>query len=315
MFRLLSLKGDLSDKRQGVYADVITNSEPSYARIYIGSAAGVYKGHKDSGLCRRIKEHMGSMKKGSRSQSGMLHAKELRKAKAQANFIILVRFAEEVDFPTVRIAETLMTILFCAWDSHTFRSLRPKLLAPIPRYFGLNNANPLTGGFVTTSDFSHPEDSKKREEHMARCRLLGKRRAAENLARSLENARSEGPVAVTRRPGTKSGAYQFGFKALKHHIFIPSELAKDLGLDTTKSVMVVYDISEEGSHHAPYACKARYKDPSRLLGIKLKGNYIHGPMKGLAYQKWLQCGSTQAIITAKSIIELIRQPITGTEKE
>lgn len=99
------MKGNLSDKRQGVYADVITNSEPSYARIYVGSAAGVYKGRKDSGLCRRIKEHMASLKKGSRPESGMLHAKELKKAKAQANFIILIRFAEEVDLPTVRIAE------------------------------------------------------------------------------------------------------------------------------------------------------------------------------------------------------------------
>ncbi|KAF2787133.1 hypothetical protein K505DRAFT_132763 [Melanomma pulvis-pyrius CBS 109.77] len=144
MFRLLSLRGNLSDKRQGVYADVITNSEPFYARIYVGSAAGVYKGRKDSGLCRRIKEHMASLKKGSRSESGMLHAKELKKANAQANFTILVRFAEEVDLPTVRIAEALMTILFCAWDSQTFHSLRPKSLAPIPRCFGLNNANPLT---------------------------------------------------------------------------------------------------------------------------------------------------------------------------
>ncbi|KAF2787132.1 hypothetical protein K505DRAFT_343206 [Melanomma pulvis-pyrius CBS 109.77] len=172
-----------------------------------------------------------------------------------------------------------------------------------------------TGGFITTSDFSLPEDSEKREEHMVRCRLSGKRKAAKNLARSLKNARSEGPVTVTRRPGPRNGAYQFGFEALKYHIFIPSELAKHPGLDITKSVRVVYDIAEEGSHHAPYACKARYKDPSRLLGIKLKGNYIRGPMKGLAFQKWLQCGSTQAIITAKSIVELIRQPIAGTEKE
>jgi hypothetical protein len=315
MFRLLSLKGDLSDKRQGVYADVITNSEPCYVRIYIGSAAGVYKGRKDSGLCKRIKEHIASTKNGSRPESGMLHAKELQKANAQANFIILVRFAEEVDLPTVRIAEALMTILFRAWDSQTFHSLRPKLLALIPRYFGLNNANPLTGGLATISDFAHPEDSEKREEHMARCRLSGKRRAAGNLARSLENARSEGPVTVTRRPGRKGGAYQIGFKALKHHICIPSELAKHLGLDITKSVRVVYDISEEDSHHTLYACKARYKDPGRLLGIKLKGNYVRGPMKGLAFQKWLQCESTQAIITAKSIVELIREPVDGTKPE
>jgi hypothetical protein len=315
VLRLLSLKGDLDDKCQGVYADIITNSEPSYARIYVGSAAGVYKGRRDSGLCRRIKEHMASMKKGSRPESGMLHAKELNKATTQTNFVILVRFTKEVDLPTVRIAEALMTILFCAWDSQAFHSIRPKSLAPISRNFGLNNANPLTGGFMTTSDFSLPEDSDRREEHMIRCRLSGKRRAAKNLARSLENARLEGPVTVTCRPGARIGAYRYGFNALKHHFSIPSELAKHLGLDKTKSVRVVYDIAKEGPHHAPYACKARYKDSSRRLGIALKGDYVRGPLKGLAFQKWLQCGSTQAIVTARSIIELIQQPVASTERE
>ncbi|CAN9241136.1 unnamed protein product [Alternaria alternata] len=237
-------KGQQPTKLDGWLEDGTTSE---LERANIQPAAGVYKGRKDSGLCRRIKEHMASLKKGSRSESGMLHAKELKKANAQANFIILVRFAEEVDLPTVRIAEALMAILFCAWDSQTFHSLRPKSLAPIPRCFGLNNANPLTGGFITTSDFSLPEDSEKREEHMVRCRLSGKRKAAKNLARSLENARSEGPVTVTRRPGPRNGAYQFRFKALKYHIFVPSELAKHLGLDITKSVRVVYDIAEEGS--------------------------------------------------------------------
>jgi hypothetical protein len=102
---------------------------------------------------------------------------------------------------------------------------------------------------------------------------------------------------------------------LKHHFSIPSELAKHLGLDKTKSVRVVYDIAKEGPHHAPYACKARYIDSSRRLGIALKGDYVRGPLKGLAFQKWLQCGSTQAIVTARSIIELIQQPIASTERE
>jgi hypothetical protein len=308
LIRLLSIKGDLKDRCQGVYADVVTNSEPSYIRIYIGSATGVYKGHKDSGLSRRIKEHMASITKGSRPESGILHTKELAKAAAKPNFIVLVRFAEEVDLPLIRIAEALMTILFCAWDSQTFHSLRPRALTPIPRNFGLNNANPLTGGFVTPSDLAHPEDFEKHEEHMARCRLVGKRRANENMTRILTNARTGGTVAVTRSSGASKGSYQFAFKALNHKIFVPSDLAKHLGLDITKKVNVVYDISEEGPHHIPYAHRARFQDSSRRLGIKLKGNYARGPMKGLPFEKWLQCKSTKSITTADSIIELIQQP-------
>lgn len=158
------------------------------------------------------------------------------------------------------------------------------------------------------NDFDHPEDFKRREEYMARCRLMRKWRAAENIAKILKNTWEGGPVTVTRQPGVKSGIYQFGFKALKQQIFIPFHLAKDLGLDVTRKVNVVYDLSDGEPHHTPYARKARFKDPSRRLGIQLKGNYGRGPNKGLAFEKWLQCGSVQAISTANSILGLIQKP-------
>lgn len=68
LVRLLSLKGSLKDRCQGVYADVITNPDPFYIRIYIGSAAGVYKGRKDTGLSRRIKEHISVSRRAIRLQ-------------------------------------------------------------------------------------------------------------------------------------------------------------------------------------------------------------------------------------------------------
>ena len=292
-----------------MYADVITNPDPFYVRIYIGSAAGVYKGRKDTGLSRRIKEHISFIKNGSRPESGMLHVQELKQAAAQPNFIVLVRFAEEVELPVVRIAEELMTILFRAWDNQAFHSLRPGGLAPIPRHYGLNNANPLTGGFLVHNDLTHPEDSDKREQYVTRCRLMGERRAAANKAKSIKNAREGGPVTITRFRASKYGRCQFRFKALKQQTFVPYQLAKDLGLDVTKKVNVVYDISVGKPHHTPYSCKAKFEDPGRCLGIMLKGKYGQGARKGLMFEKWIQCRSVRAISTANGILELIQEPI------
>jgi hypothetical protein len=304
---LLALKGDLDDRNQGVYADVITMPDTANFRVYVGSAAGIPKSRKDSGLSRRIKEHIVSMKKGSRPESGVLHAKELGKVGAQPHFIILVRFSGEVDVPIVRIAEALMVVLFETWDNQVFRSLRPANLTRIPRHIGLNNANPLTGGFIVLGDLAHPEDTAKHDEYMARCRSMGKRMSAQNMAKILKNAREGGSVTVTRRLAAKTGVSQYGFKALGQHIFIPSGLARDFGLDSTRKINVVYDISQEKPHHTPFACKTRYDHPSRLLGIKLKGHYGRGPMKGDEFQKWLQCGSSRVALTAKHIMDLIQQ--------
>lgn len=309
--RLLSLKGNLEDKCQGVYADVVTSPDPLYFRIYIGSAAGARKSRKDSGLSRRIKEHLASIKMESRPESGMLHSNELRKASTKPNFIILVRFAEEVECAVVRIAEALMTILFCAWNSQSFHSFRPKGLTPIPRHIGLNNANPLTGGFFVLSDFSHPNDFRKREEYLRNCKMRGQRKAAKNLARSLENAKEGGVVPVHCRSSSRNGPYGYEFKVLTQRIFIPSHLGRDLGLDITEKVNVVYDVSVGRPHHTPYALRAKFSDPSRRLGITLKGVYGRGPLKGLGFEKWLQCGSVRAISTASSIIELVQEPASG----
>lgn len=304
--RLLSLKGNLKDNSQGVYADVVTNSMSSDFRIYIGSAAGVYKGRKDSGLCRRIKEHIASRKKGSRPESGMIHAQELSKETSRTNFIILVRFAKAVDPCVVRIAEALMTILFGTWDNKAFRTLRPRDLTPITRQVGLNNANPLTGGFLTLADLRHPDDTDKREEYMKRCKLTGKKRADRNMARILSIAKKGGPAAIIRRATTKPGDFQYSFKALKQELFIPKELAKCLGLDDNSKLTVEYEISEGRPHHTPYASKARYEDPGRALGIKLKGTYRHGPLEGLDLHRWLESGSLQAVRKARIIRKILQ---------
>ena len=294
-----------------MYADVITNPDPSYFRIYVGSAAGVYKGRKDSGLSRRIKEHIWSINNGSRPQSGILHVRELKQGAAQPNFIVLVRFAEEVELAIVRIAEALMTILFRAWDNQAFHSLRPGGLTPIPRHYGLNNANPLTGGFLLYQDLTNSQDSDKREQHLKRCRLVGKRRAAANMAKFIKNAREGGPVTITRFRACKYGRCQYRFKALKQQISVPYRLSEDLGLEVTKRVNVAYDISLQKPHHTPYACKAKFGDPSSRLGIMLKGKYGRGARKGLMFEKWIQCNSGRAISTASSILELIQEPIRG----
>lgn len=148
-----------------------------------------------------------SIKISSRPKSGMLHAEELKKAAAQLNFVILVQFAKEVETPVVCIAKALITILFCAQDSQTFHSLQPRELAPIPRYYRLNNASPLTSRFVAINNFNHLQDFKRREEYIARCRLIGKQRAAKNIAKILKNIREGGPVTVTYQLGVKSGTY------------------------------------------------------------------------------------------------------------
>lgn len=275
-------------------------------RVYVGSAAGIPKGRRDSGLSRRIKEHVASTKRGSRPESGVLHVRELGRVGAQPHFIILVRFSEEVEVPIVRIAEALMVVLFNTWDNQVFRSLRPANLIRTSRYMGLNNANPLTGGFIVLSDLAHPEDAVKHDEYLARCRSTGKRMSAQNMAKILKNAREGGSVTVTRRLAAKTGASRYGFKALGQQIYIPSGLAKDFGLDITRKVNVVYDISQGKPHHTPFACQTKYDHPSRLLGIKLKGVYDRGPMKGEEFQKWLQCGSSRAALTAKHIMDLIR---------
>lgn len=176
-----------------------------------------------------------------------------------------------------------MVILFNTWDNRIFHSFRPQNLTPIPQHIGLNNANPLTGGFMALGDLSHPEDAAKHEEYVMRCRLMGKRLSAANMSKILKNAREGGPVTVTCRPTARLECSNMGSKHSSKRYLFPPILRRTWIMTLLRKVNVIYDISDVQPHHTPYACKAKYEDPTRLLGIKLRRKYSGGPMRNIEF--------------------------------
>lgn len=284
-----------------MYANVVTSDDPTYFRIYIGSASGLSTGHKDSGISRRVKEHMRSAKNTSHRQSGMRHFQELNKPGIQKNFIVLVCFKTPVDGPIVRIAEAVMTIIFNAWDDPAFLALRPRHLVTIPEHYGLNSASPLASGVESYADLARSDDVLKRDEYLRRCRANGKRVSSQNKERRIRNAREGGPVAVT------CSGHQFLFTLLKQRIYVPHDLVMIMGLDIARTVNVTCDICTGIRHHAPYACKAKLVDIGSRLGIKLRGRYTSGANKGSPCEKWIQSNSMQAVSKANTIADLIQK--------
>ncbi|KAL5364804.1 hypothetical protein BJX96DRAFT_139009 [Aspergillus floccosus] len=292
--RLLSIGGNIRDQKQGVYADIVTNEDPKYFRIYVGSSAAVSDSRRVRGLNRRIREHLSFIRSESgRPESGIPHSVEVKKPGSRASFIILVRFATPVDRAVVHIAEAVMTILFASWDNKTFLYLRPAYL-PKPDGWGLNNSNPM--------DFAipgHSSDPGYREGQI----LGGRNRAAKMQRRRIANAQAGGAVRIIAYHA--QGRYWgFRFNLCGESFVIPTALGRSLGLRYNRVVNVKCDIRVD-QHPFAYAQKAQWESKARRLGICLKGTYRRGECKGQKFQKWIQCNSDTAVLRAERLIDLL----------
>lgn len=293
--RLLSIGGNIRDHQQGVYADIVTNEDPKYFRIYVGSSAAVSDNHTVRGLNRRIRDHLSFIRSESgRPESGIPHSVEVKKPGSRANFIILVRFATPVDRPVVHIAEAIMTILFASWDNKTFLYLRPAYL-PKPDGWGLNSSNPMD--FAIPGHYSGPE---YREQQI----LRGRNMAARMQERRVAEAKAGGAVRVGAYH-VKGKYLEFRFNLCGEIFCIPTTLGKSLGLDIYRVVNVECDIRVE-QHPFAYAQRAQWEAKARRLGICLKGTYQRGECKGQEFQKWIQCNSDMAVLRAERLIDLLR---------
>lgn len=288
-YRLLSLGGDIRDSSQGVYADIVTNEDPSYFRIYVG-AAGSVGDRRFAGLRRRIQEHLRYAKSKQHAQSGIPHSNEITKPGAHPNFVVLVRFSEAVPIPTVHVAEALMTILFASWDNHIWKDLRPSHLAEC-RDWGLNQANPLDFAIVSIYD---------RAKFKARLVESARTKAARNQVRRIDNARAGHFVRI--HPDRSRN--NFRFKLCAESIMISATLGNTLGLKSHPEVKVECDIRPE-QHPSAYALKATWESDARRLGIRLQGQYGQGPCKGQEFKEWIQCGSNAAVARAERIIRML----------
>ncbi|KID93388.1 hypothetical protein MAJ_10655, partial [Metarhizium majus ARSEF 297] len=290
--RLLSLGGDINDPSQGVYADIVTNVDPSYFRIYVGAASSV-GGRRYAGLRRRIQEHLRYAKtKLGHAQSGIPHCNEMTMPGANPNFAVLVRFSEAMPVPLIHVAEALMTIFFASWDNQVFKNLRPSHLAEC-RDWGLNKANPLDFAIVSIYDRTN---SKARLVENAR------KRAARNQMRRIENARA-GHVVRLYLDRCRNN---FRFKLCAETIMIPTTLGNTLGLKSSSIIKVECDIRAE-RHPSAYALKATWESNAGRLGICLLGQYGQGPCKGQEFKKWIQCGSNVAVARAERIIRMLEE--------
>jgi hypothetical protein len=211
----------------------------------------------------------------------------LLKAGTHPNFVVLARFSEIVPAPLVHITEALMAILFASWNNKTFLRLRPEHMSE-HRSWGLNKANPLDFAIVSVCG---------RDEMKARVAESARRRVAQNLKRSIENAHA----AYLVRPHLDRSRNCFRFKLCAETIMISSALGNSIGLKRHTSVKVECDLQRH-QHPAPYAQKGRWNSEARRLGICLKGIYGAGPCKGQQFKKWIECSSNAAVARAERII-------------
>jgi hypothetical protein len=286
---LLTIGGNINDRSQGVYADIVTNDDPSFFKIYVGAASSsmIHQNGKSKGLKRRIREHLSyARSKTRRPPSGQPHCNEIRKERSHCNFVVLVRFAQLVGKPLVHIAEAIMTILFASWDSQTFTNLRPTNL-PRSLCWGLNNANPLDYG---VSSFVNSKDNGRR---MAR-----KRREV-----SIAKAKEGGHFRVTAHQ-VRPSYWDFQFYLCGETIKIPSVMGLSMGLHLQRCVHVHCEVGAT-QHESPYATRASWGSNERRLGICLKECCIHSYSRGKTFTKLVQCDSIQAVSRAKRIIDLL----------
>ncbi|CVK92416.1 uncharacterized protein FMAN_07312 [Fusarium mangiferae] len=289
--RLLSLGGNIGDESQGVYADIITNNDPNYFKVYVGAAGSVGSGRRFGGLRRRIREHLTYAKSTKlHPQSGMLHCNEMTKVDARLNFVVLVRFSRAVEIPLVHISEALMSIFFASWKSQSFLRLRPRYLAQ-HREWGLNNANPLDFSIVGTVDHT-----KSRERALKGART----KVARNLAKSIADAQAGCSVRTYKDRRSNN----FHFILCKEKILISSTLGGSLGLTDQPVVRVECDIRIP-RHPSPYAAKAPWQSEAGKLGICLCGQYSRGPSKGEPFKKWISCDSNVAVARAERLLSMI----------
>jgi hypothetical protein len=228
---------------------------------------------------------------------------EARKPGAKANFIVLARFGQPVEAPLVFITEALMTILFGSWNNRVFLKLQPSFLLRRKINWGLNTANPLDHGVASYMRKEHPDIPSDRYKSRAHYIANGRRRATQRKAELLDNARSGGPVKVTVQH-VRSKHLTFQFQLLGETFRIPSPLALSLGLDQSKEVNVEYKISAD-QHPFAYATKARWKDETRKLGVRLTGYFSHGPRKGEPFKRWIHCSSGEAISRVRRVMRVL----------
>lgn len=292
--RLLAIGGDIRDRSQGVYANIVTSGDPTYFKIYVGSGATVSTRKKINGLRRRIQEHLSSVRcSTSRPQSGQIHSREVYKEGSHCNFVVLVQFPEPVDPPLVHIAEAIMVILFASWDRNpVFRRLRPKSLQPCLAW-GLNNANPLNYGVC---DGTSPTSRQ-------RMSLNGQKRAKARMGASVAKAKEGGPVRVTTQRLSPS-YWDFKFKICGETIHIPSNQGQTVGIHKQRTIYVKCEVASE-QHKSPYANKAEAGDISKKLGVCIMSGADPHASRVKGFQIWLQCNSKKAVSRAKRLIVLL----------
>jgi hypothetical protein len=128
-------------------------------------------------------------------------------------------------------------------------------------------------------------------------------KAAQRKAKFLENARAGEAVAITvRHVGKKYCTFQF--KSFGETFRISSPLGLSLGLDRSKTVNVEYHMSAS-QHPSAYATKATWEDDVRRLGIRLRGRFSHGPRKGEQFKRWIHCSSSEGIIRARKVLQIL----------
>lgn len=233
-FRLLSIGGNINDRSQGVYADIVTNDDPSFFKIYVGAASSsmIPQNGKSNSLKRRIRQHLSyARSKTCRPPSGQPHCNEIQKERSHCNFVVLVRFAQPVGKPLVHIAEAIMTILFASWDNQTFTNIRPTSL-PSSLCWGLNNANPLDYG---VSSFVNSKAIQIRKDN-------GRRMARKRREASVAKAKEGGHFRVTAHQ-VRPSYWDFKFYICGETIKIPSEMGLYIGLHRQRYVHVHCEVA------------------------------------------------------------------------
>ena len=299
---LESIGGNINSSKQGCYADIISrNNEQNPLQIYVGGAAGYisYNG-RHRGSAARISQHQNPE---YRERNTSHHYRILDSlSTTSSKFIVLAEFSMRVGAEMVWFTETILTILFGAWDNALFRRLRPSILSPVPSSWDLNRANPLWTGkpwvFEDLKDSSNPEqvqfyyDSKKKG---------GDNAWTAHRAEKLNEVRRGMKMKVCTLQNKDSDFVQRAWYNLlglgKFYISFDSILKWKVTKESR--IMVHHEIREIGPHPQQFALSAPKDSSAARLGIRVSTTLANGQ----EVEEWLCRENFRAIMISNTLVD------------
>lgn len=224
-----------------------------------------------------------------------------------SNWIILVSFSSDVEKALVIAAHAVMTVLFGAYQNHSYLECRPSHLPVNPQLRGLNEFGPLgQDGLVGYNSLRHGADQKETALIFERAVLAGRLSGGRVQQERMGRLKTGGPIHVNVLKSAGAVKRFFITPMIKSDscyidISIPLIHGLAYGLEISRSVNVLFDMQPGMDHLRPYAIRAKSHSLARQLGILITGIRIRGPHKGGEFKLWVQCNRREAVTKADKL--------------